>query len=230
MDTQPLFVLRSVFGWKLKSLCCIAHQKDCSSCLYNRTCAYSFLFETILPKENAAQPGRTRASHPYAFSAPSQNLLGREISSYDFTLTLFGKAVEYLPYIYASIEAAGKSGLFKSRTPFRITSVSTNCFGKRQELLNDGVLDVHGPVRTFECNSETQKQYSGEVLVELLSPLRFKTDGKYTAEFGAQAFMKCLFRRLKILCLLYGRIDADALYGGSRIEIAEKDIHLNLKK
>ncbi len=69
-DSNPLFVLRSMLGFKLKNLCCIARQKSCPDCMYVATCAYAFLFETILPKTNSFQPGRNRASHPYSFSAP----------------------------------------------------------------------------------------------------------------------------------------------------------------
>ena len=55
-------------------------------------------------------------------------------SEYDFTITLFGKACEYLPYIYASFVRAGKNGVFKSRTPFSIIKV---CVCEKNILIED---------------------------------------------------------------------------------------------
>lgn len=206
-DTPPLFVLRSVLGWKLKALCCIAHSNECNKCFYNRTCAYTFLFETIIPAENEVVPGRIRASHPYAFTQdmkPGKELL----SEYIFTITLFGKAVEYLPYIYAAFVRAGKEGLFKSRTPFTITQI--NAAGKNI-LVEENQIDVNVPVKVMDVATGGEAK-TGEVLVELKSPLRFKAGGKYRLDFTAQDFMGCLYRRAKTLCQLYGTDSDDLEY------------------
>lgn len=64
-DTNPLFVLRSVLGKNLRSICCIARKSKCTECQFSKTCVYAFLFETILSSDNDALPGRNRASHPY---------------------------------------------------------------------------------------------------------------------------------------------------------------------
>ena len=67
-DNSPVFVLRSVLGKQLRSMCCIARTNKCPTCLYNKTYAYATIFETILGQDNAVQPGRDRASHPFAVS------------------------------------------------------------------------------------------------------------------------------------------------------------------
>jgi hypothetical protein len=64
-DTNPVFILRSVLGMNLHAMSCISKGTVCSECLYRKTCSYACIFETILPKENAEVPGRTRASHPF---------------------------------------------------------------------------------------------------------------------------------------------------------------------
>ena len=53
-DTNPIFILRSMMGKNLRSMCCISKKSTCPECLYNRTCAYSYLFETILPQNRSA--------------------------------------------------------------------------------------------------------------------------------------------------------------------------------
>ena len=204
-DTNPLFVLRSMMGKNLHSMCCISKKSTCSDCLYNKTCAYSYLFETILPQDNSTLPGRNRGSHPFSFSEKQNFNNKKQIDTLDFTLTLFGKAIDYLPYIYASFVRAGKDGIFKSRTKFEITKV---CCNGKEILIGENKLNTD-----FECcewkggENVFEQHTEKEVLVELRSPLRFKVNGKYTKDFSAVDFMKCLYRRAKTLCQLYGEFD-----------------------
>lgn len=206
-DTNPLFILRSMMGKNLRSMCCISKKSTCSDCLYNKTCAYSYLFETILPQKNSTLPGRNRGSHPFSFSQKQNSGWKKEIENLEFTLTLFGKAIDYLPYIYASFVRAGKDGIFKSRIKFEITKV---CCNGKNILIGENKLNTD-----FECcewkGSENvfEQHTEKEVLVELRSPLRFKVNGKYTKDFSAVDFMKCLYRRAKTLCQLYGEFDSD---------------------
>ena len=217
VDTPPLFILRSVLGWKLRSLCCIAHSSECSSCLYNRTCAYTFLFETIIPAENEVVPGRNRASHPYAFTQGGK--IGSQLmSEYKFTITLFGKAIDYLPYIYAALVRAGKEGLFKTRTPFAITEIVA---ADKNVLVAEDQIDVHIPTKVMEV-TDKGKPKKGEALVELRSPLRFKAGGKYSLDFTAQDFMGCLYRRAKTLCQLYGTDDELQYPRNTSLQIKDK--------
>ena len=199
-DVEPLFILRSMLGKNLRSMCCISKQSTCSECMYNKTCAYIFLFETILQQENPLLPGTNRASHPFALSTKKLQRYN-PLADFNFTITLFGKAVEYLPYIYAAVVRIGKDGLFKSRTQFEVVDVSID--GKNI-MINENQLATGIPSKEcffcFNNNDKTQ----GEILVELKSPLRFKTNGKYSLDFTASDFMKCLYRRAKTLCMLYG--------------------------
>ena len=93
-ETFPLFIVRSILGKELRSLCCISHQNQCDSCLYNQTCAHSWIFETILDKQNTSLPGRERGIHPWTLQ-----LIDSDEKHLDFILTLCGKANDYLPYI-----------------------------------------------------------------------------------------------------------------------------------
>lgn len=209
-DTPPLFVLRSVLGKELRSMSCVSHQIKCVDCMYKNNCAYAFLFETILQSENDVLPGRNRASHPFAFTQASKT--GKTIKDYDFTITLFGKAIDYLSCINEAFVHAGKNGLFKSRTPFSVT-------------VDENLVDKELQLYTIEVsNGEGIK--NGEILVELKSPLRFKTGGRYGTEFSAQDFMNCLFRRASTLCKLYGSCEEDFRYvPNENICISERNLH-----
>lgn len=199
-DVEPLFILRSMLGKNLRSMCCISKQSTCPECMYNKTCAYAYIFETIMLQENSLLPGTNRASHPYSFST-KRSQRETTLTEYNFTITLFGKAIEYLPYIYAAIVRSGKDGLFRDRTEFEVADVSID--GK-SILINENQIDTSIPSKEWFCCFNNNDKTQGEILVELKSPLRFKTNGKYSLDFTASDFMKCLYRRAKTLCMLYG--------------------------
>lgn len=201
-DNPPLFVLRSMLGKLLRSMCCIAHKSKCQECLYNKNCVYTFLFETILPSANNITPGRDRASHPFVFTSGTLRA-GKEISEYDFTITLLGKAIDYLPYVYTAFVHAGKEGVFKSRTPFIVDKVEAD---KKNILLDADHLDTSAVPKTWSFNGNLSDK-TGEILVELRTPMRFKYDGNYGTDFSVQDFFSCLYRRMKTLCLLYGKTE-----------------------
>ncbi len=205
-------------------MCCIAHQTKCPECMYNKTCAYAFLFETILEQSNAVIPGRDRASHPYAFTQGKQ-ISGRTMQEYDFTITLFGKAIDYLPYIYAAFVRAGKNGLFKKRVPFEIQKILVE---DKNILISPEQIDTTFSPKVFEYNSENASEKTGEILIELKTPLRFKVGGKYTSDFSANDFMNCLFRRMNTLCSLYGSSEIDKNYKytpNETLKITDKNLH-----
>ncbi len=209
------FILRSVLGYNLRSICCIAHGKECTICSYNKTCAYSFIFETIIAKDNQFSPGTNRASHPFTFTNCSVN---------SFTINLFGKACEYLPYIYAAFHRAGQKGIFKERIPFRIKDVKIL---DKSILIDEQSIDTDNQllIWSFKNNDSFYKEIK-EIFIELKTPLRFKVFGKYTKFFSSRDFMQCLYRRCKTLCFLYGAFEDVAHYNTSNItfEISEKNL------
>ncbi len=224
IDTNPLFVMRSMLGKNLRSMCCISKTSVCGECLYNKTCVYSYIFETCLSPENQTLPGRNKGSHPFSLSVEK---LQREnpVDDYSFVLTLFGKAVDYLPYVYAAFVRAGQSGIFKARSQFEILSVTAN---KKNLLIDQNHLDIVNtpPYICVADNKETPQ--NGEILIELKSPLRFKVQGKFTLNFTAQDFFNCLYRRAKTLCSLYGEISETEIeqkyLPSSSLKITEKKL------
>lgn len=227
-DTPALFVLRSVLGKELRSMSCIAHQSKCQECMYNKTCTYAFLFETILDQQNQIVPGRNRASHPFAFTQ-GKNVAGQTLDKYDFTITLFGKAIDYLPYIYAAFVRAGQKGMFKERVAFTIQKITAN---QKDILISEDQIDTNTCPLSFEYDNESstlnESLKKGEVLVELKTPLRFKVAGKYSDKFSANDFMSCLYRRMNTLCSLYGQDNqmlSDKSYLNEAIQISDKNLH-----
>ncbi len=213
------FVLRSVLGYNLRSMTCIAHGKECPSCAYNKICAYAYIFETIIPQNNSIHTGTDRATHPFSFCNCSESA---------FTINLYGKACDYLPYIYAAFYKAGQKGLFKERIPFAINDVK---IGGHSIMIDEENLDTNNSPLDWKFDSEfnIQKKSSKEILVELKTPLRFKTKGKYSVDFTAHDFMQCLFRRAKTLCALYGSYENVPFYDNNNIELEIEERNIRWK-
>lgn len=222
VDTNPLFVLRGMLGKNLRSMCCISRKSVCSECLYSKTCVYSYIFETILPSDNSVLPGRNKGCHPYSISVKNHERKN-PITEYSFVLTLFGKSVEYLPYIYAAFVRAGNDGIFKRRSQFKIRNVIS---GGRNILIDEAHLDMELEMQSWKSSGES-KLSQHEILVELNSPLRFKFGGRYGTDFSAQDFMGCLYRRAKTLCSLYGELseeDFQRYIPSESLEITDRKI------
>ena len=198
-SVPPAFIIRSVLGYQLKKLCCISQKTLCQDCHFLENCAYGSLFETILEKDNDVLTGRNRASHPYTIQT-SQNPQDK-VDTIQFRLVLFGEYIRYFPYIYVALQNAGKEGLLKTRIPFTITSVLS---ANKTILLDEHTLDSNLKASTWNLNNEIDAIYEGELLVQLLTPLRFKVNGKYTDAFEAKDFFATLERRMVTLCSLYG--------------------------
>ncbi len=199
-DNNPLFVIRSVLGKNLRKICCIAHTQKCPECLYVKTCAYSTIFESIIETDNVILPGRNRTSHPFSLQQERFIEPRESFSEYEFTVTLFGKTCNYLPYIYASLYKAGEDGFFKEREKFSIVKVLVD---EKNILSEDGMsLNQCYVPEYFEIMNSHEKN-EGEILIEIKSPLRFKTNGKYSMDFSAEDFFRTLWRRTKTLFLMY---------------------------
>lgn len=223
-DVEPLFIMRSVLGRQLRSLCCIAHGRACADCEYNRDCVYSLIFETIMAKDNIPVPGRDRASHPWVLACADTG--GGELYELGFYLTLLGSYVHYLPYLYGAFERAGRAGILKARIPFSIAQIACEEQGALIPLLYDGCLEMEGLSPSFWEAGRAEGELSDhEVRVELISPLRFKSGGRYTSEFDAGAFINCLHRRAHVLCSLYGEGGGERADGAKeRLRLSRRDL------
>ena len=221
-DNNLLFVLRSVLGFRLRKMCCISVKSKCSTCMFNQTCVYASFFETIIDKSNGIVPGRDTASHPFAFTQSSTQTDNHYcLIGFDFTITLFGKAIAFLPYIYAAFVQAGQGGIFHDRTTFSITDVSV---GERSILRNENQIQTDMMPFIFDENEEIS-DIPKEIAIKLLSPLRFQVGGRYTKEFSAAEFLTAVIRRYRTMMALYGENYYDEeMNAPSNISFSQSDL------
>ncbi len=201
-SSMPAFIFRSVLGNQLKRMSCLFRGRKCGDCSLKKSCVYSFLFESPIDKDDVMLKGRNRAPHPFTLFSPTR--MQTSLNSVELLVTLFGKGIEYFPYLFFALKRAGEQGIFKKRIPFAIESVS--CQG-RELIIDDDNVDT--TVKPMEWAVPATKEGSGEtelisIRVSLLSPLRIKYGGKYGSDFSYIDFINSIQRRAAILASYYG--------------------------
>lgn len=197
----PMFVIRSLIGANLREISCIARKKTCSECEHNMTCIFASVFDTIHDKKNPIYQGRERAPHPFIISSNSWNM--DSSNKLEFTILLFGNAVEYAPYVYGAIERGQHKGFGRNRVQYKIESLHSRNISL---LDSDGNLHFQNKYLVWKSSGNYRKETRTEakVLIKLLSPLRFKHQGAFQDVISTQSLFACFHRRMSIICALYG--------------------------
>lgn len=198
-ERYPAFVLRSVLGNELKKFACILKHKTCETCPLKFQCAYSFIFETPIKKENQILMGRDKATHPFTIS--SMEDINKKLKKLSFSLSLFGRGIEYFPYIYYSFMKAGENGMFRKRSPYKIVRIVSDDFivnDGSQEDLNILERKVWALDREFRISKKAIK-------IDFLTPVRMKIDGKYTSNIEYEDIIFSAFNKAKVMTKMYGK-------------------------
>jgi hypothetical protein len=117
-------------------------------------------------------------------------------------LIFLGPATHYIPYYYAAIKQAGENGLLRERAPFSIRAVTQSGVSI---LRDDDNLDMSRESSVWEYRENGgMGPVEKTLMIQMLSPLRFKAGGRYSSRFSAAEFALCLHRRAQTLCAQYG--------------------------
>lgn len=220
--TNPVFLFRSVLGMNLHRMACISSKaKNCFECNFNKTCAYSVIFESIVDKREDKIPGiEMKSSHPYVLSLKKEILLNKPIKELELVVTVIGKYISYFPYILGAIRNAGDKGISRDREKFEIIDVSVD-----GDSIYDGEnLNMDFPFKTWNFENQGQEK-KGNLLIQLKSPLRYKSQGHYVNEPSSLDFFQALFRRMKTLCYFFGESAEEEMKKESIIsEITERNL------
>jgi len=219
------FVLRSVLGKELRSMCCVLRQKKCYECSLRYSCVYSWFFETPVPKDNLVAAGRDKATHPFVHSV--LNDVGEETDTISYQITCIGKAVDYVPYIFFALQRAGKNGLFRERIPFHVTDVR---YDDSSIYRSEDDIDMTCPPKIwrYKAVSESTSDHpekrehdytdSRTVTVKFITPFRLKKKGVYTSDVTPADIFISAQRRVASLIGLYGEKNENESRNGHNLE------------
>jgi len=178
---------RGVFGRVLKNLACLYNpKKNCNTCQFSQKCAYGYIFETYLSKDEPDFRKHKNAPHPYIIVPPlTQTQYFTKDEKLSFYFTLIGKANDYLPYIIYSFLEMGKRGIGKGRKKFKVISVDA-CFGKYacKEIYDpkkDHLKKINNCIR---YNDFLKKSLPiNEISLVFETPVRIKRSGNLISPF-----------------------------------------------
>lgn len=136
LDVPPYAggMLRGAFGIALRRVVCVTRTHDCPPCLLKNRCIFPYVFDTPPPAGTRIMRKYTAAPHPFVLEPP---LGGATISAGEplrLGLTLFGKALRYVPYFVFAFERLGRTGLGRRRVRCGLSRVEASLDGSVWEL------------------------------------------------------------------------------------------------
>ncbi|MBI3922640.1 MAG: CRISPR system precrRNA processing endoribonuclease RAMP protein Cas6 [Armatimonadetes bacterium] len=209
--------LRGAFGGTFKRMVCVERHGECPRCLLRKQCAYPYIFETWIERGEQA---RTEVARPFVISD-----LGFRIAEHrqyatgdciNFSLHLFGRAIDYLPYFVLTFREAGLNGLGAGRGTCELTEVAAihPVSGERRPFYDreTGCLrDADLSVSTSEM-ADTPPLETNRLTIEFLTYTRLMYLDHFVDRVEFHILISRLLRRLEALSQIHGSgpLDVDA--------------------
>lgn len=197
---------RGGFGNVFRRIVCALKRHDCEDCILRSKCIYAYVFETspdiVFPEGSIIMNMHKyeKIPRPFVIEPPEGNLKtcppGERLN---FTLTLVGRAVEYIPYFIYTFDELGSTGIGKGRGRYKLLEVKKAHTGELVYSLKDRTLR-----QTDSDCLELPEDFKPSGIMDGLSmrfitPLRVKynRDLVVTPEF--HILIRALLRRLGLL-------------------------------
>lgn len=201
--------LRGAIGYELKRTVCHNHSQTCQDCIIAASCAYSYIFEGKAPDDREFMTLYPNIPQPFVLLVHEQDSEAiDEGDDFSFGMRLFGRAIEFFPYIAYAVLQMGQNGIGKEKLKYEIRSITQQ--------------DNPEPVYRSDSNSlnKIQKQYIGpvnlpgdatEMTVDFVTPLKIRELGKEVYQISFKSLLKNAMRRLSIMTYFYGRHIKDVI-------------------
>ena len=192
--------LRGGFGSTLKKVCCIQKQKYCPKCLLKDKCAYYFIFESSPASNSEKLKNLQEIPRPFVIEPPqtkkTQYFPGDELM---FNLILFGKAIEYLPYMIYTFIELGNKGIGKYRGQFKVKEVINHT----GDIIYDGDSETLYNKKSVMKIVFPEINISNRLKISFLTPTRIKYQGHFCNRPEFHILMRALLRRISSLMYFY---------------------------
>ncbi|QCQ23219.1 CRISPR system precrRNA processing endoribonuclease RAMP protein Cas6 [Desulfoglaeba alkanexedens] len=195
--------IRGAFGVALKRCTCALPRRSCNDCLLRQRCLYTYVFETQPGETADAMQRYAAAPHPFVFDLEvGEEEVVSPGHSFSFGMTLFGRAVDGLPYLVHAIKEMGNLGIGKGRGTFDLEQVETLDAAGRpvDNLYMKGVLQP--PRALLDISHALDAFPEGKVeLVRLhfITPVRLQTSGKLCRQLDFPLLVRTILQRLENL-------------------------------
>ena len=198
-------MLRGGFGRAFRRSVCISRNKVCTDCLISQTCAFYWIFETPVPDDSNIMRKYPTAPHPFILEPPlTRRRIFQKGDALDFSLTLVGRAVDYLPYFIYAFEELGRLGIGRDRGKFSLQSVTVASLAdadhKAPLSIYDGKDKTFRPPDRLNCWTELlAKPPPSRLHLRFLTPARIKYNSHFTKDLEFHILFRSLLRRISLL-------------------------------
>lgn len=184
-------MLRGSFGHTFKRLACITKQKECTGCPLSQSCAYSQVFEGVINSEE-------QSSLPYIIHMPTEtNRFIATGQTWQFGMTLVGKAINQLPIIAYAWQKTCEEGFSKDRSQAELKAI----------YHNDQI--IYQPNKSLAAHTPSPvkaKPLESVVHLDFVSPLRIQHNNYIVLnpeELTAPIVLIALAKRIQRLAELH---------------------------
>lgn len=225
-------MLRGALGYALRKVACPLKRLECIECQLNQKCAYSICFETPIPQDAQIMKNDTKAPHPFILEPPLEPKNRYEIGEpFACTLTLVGKAQEYLPHFICALILMGERGFSKDRGKAKLISLENLTKDQSWKTIYDSETGryIGKPyIHTVEDIQRKVDEIKDSDCYEIsyLTPTRIKIKDKFAEDGELKTIVVHLIRRLTTLQYFFcdGEIRKDLNY---IIEMARNQTSVN---
>ncbi len=203
-------MFRGAFGWSFRNAVCVTKQPSCGNCLLQQQCGYFKIFETELPQNDIwFLKGVRKIPHPFVLHPPlSKKQYYTKGELLKIGLTLFGSAINYLPFFVYTFKKMGELGISYNKNKFKLLNV-TNNFGRDSEKV------IYDNLTGILKNDSSPVSYSSidkkdKIKINFITPFRIQALGKVIAspfKVSPELLIRALQNRYYSLAKLFGEPD-----------------------
>ena len=241
-------MLRGGFGHAFRRLCCIPQCRDTKTCPLAASCPYKTLFEPSPPPGAARLSKNQDTPRPFIFRPPlNSRTTYRPGEAFDFSLTLLGKAVDYLPYFVLAFRELAREGIGLNRAPCELERVEALApenaafeaapasLGKAQVIYSreEDLFRQPAPFTLADWVRPRLLQWTNtnrRITISFLTPtyLKFKEQAVLKPDF--HHVFKRVRNRLNAVCTFFGPAPIDADFKGlgeaaEEVQTVKCDVH-----
>jgi len=138
------FIFRSIIGFNLRKLVCIAKDSKCKECIYKENCVYATAFDEA-------------DIHPTIINA--EPFFEYKIKNAKLIIILLGKFSKYANYYVQALKANEKYGVEKERIPYLIKNEELRINSGEWKFESEGCkIESH----TFSINLQTPLRFKAQ--------------------------------------------------------------------
>lgn len=226
-------LLHGALGNSLRRTVCVMNKgQECLSCLVNRHCVYTKIFETIIfDHPPRFLKGMQTSPKPFVLSCLDDKIDFNKGDSLIFDISLIGNSSDYHPYIIYAIQRMAESGLGARRLKFSLKTVFIHEKNNEPKMLYEGAAkSLLLLARPISINHNEHPNNIRNMNLRFVTPTRLKHREHLCMDFTFRMLLFRMIRRTLELAHFYipdANIDwefHDLLQAANDIAIRERQL------